>query len=302
MNITAEAVKQLRERTGAGMMECKKALVETKRRPGCGRRAHAQAGPRQGRQEGGAHRGRGRRRHRDARPTAARPPWSRSTARPISSRASRISAPSPRTVAQVCARGPARRLEALAAARAARRRERRGAPPGPRRQDRREHQRAALRGAQRPGRTSAPTSTARASARWSRSKGGDAERSRTIWPCTSRRAIRSIVTPARGAGRRGRQGAGDPHRAGARRRASPPRSSPRWSRDGCASTLAEITLAGPALREGPGHEHREAAEGLRRRRSWASSASRSARASRKSRRISSPRSWRRSGHGPAIRH
>ena len=30
MNITADAVRQLRERTGAGMMECKKALVETK--------------------------------------------------------------------------------------------------------------------------------------------------------------------------------------------------------------------------------------------------------------------------------
>jgi elongation factor Ts len=29
-NITADAVKQLRERTGAGMMECKRALVETK--------------------------------------------------------------------------------------------------------------------------------------------------------------------------------------------------------------------------------------------------------------------------------
>ena len=29
MSITAEAVKQLRERTGAGMMDCKKALVET---------------------------------------------------------------------------------------------------------------------------------------------------------------------------------------------------------------------------------------------------------------------------------
>ncbi|MFM7434278.1 MAG: translation elongation factor Ts, partial [Gammaproteobacteria bacterium] len=29
MGISAEAVKQLRERTGAGMMECKKALVET---------------------------------------------------------------------------------------------------------------------------------------------------------------------------------------------------------------------------------------------------------------------------------
>src|SRR6266704_2093624 len=30
MNITANTVKPLRERTGAGMMECKKALVETK--------------------------------------------------------------------------------------------------------------------------------------------------------------------------------------------------------------------------------------------------------------------------------
>ncbi len=29
MSVTAEAVRQLRDRTGAGMMECKKALVET---------------------------------------------------------------------------------------------------------------------------------------------------------------------------------------------------------------------------------------------------------------------------------
>jgi elongation factor Ts len=29
MSVTAEAVRQLRERTGAGMMECKKALVTT---------------------------------------------------------------------------------------------------------------------------------------------------------------------------------------------------------------------------------------------------------------------------------
>src|ERR1700689_2379289 len=29
MSVTAESVRQLRERTGAGMMECKKALVET---------------------------------------------------------------------------------------------------------------------------------------------------------------------------------------------------------------------------------------------------------------------------------
>ena len=30
MSVTAEAVRQLRERTGAGMMECKRALVETR--------------------------------------------------------------------------------------------------------------------------------------------------------------------------------------------------------------------------------------------------------------------------------
>jgi elongation factor Ts len=29
MSVTADAVRQLRERTGAGMMECKRALVET---------------------------------------------------------------------------------------------------------------------------------------------------------------------------------------------------------------------------------------------------------------------------------
>src|SRR3982751_6616407 len=29
MSVTAETVRQLRERTGAGMMECKRALVET---------------------------------------------------------------------------------------------------------------------------------------------------------------------------------------------------------------------------------------------------------------------------------
>jgi elongation factor Ts len=42
--ITADLVKQLRERTGAGMMECKKALVETARRHRHRGRADAQAG------------------------------------------------------------------------------------------------------------------------------------------------------------------------------------------------------------------------------------------------------------------
>ena len=35
--ITAALVKELREKTGAGMMDCKKALGETERRPGGGR-------------------------------------------------------------------------------------------------------------------------------------------------------------------------------------------------------------------------------------------------------------------------
>ena len=91
MTITAEAVKQLRERTGAGMMECKKALVETNgdldaaaelmRKQGLAK-ADKKARPR-------------RRRRRDRRragpPTAVRRPWSKSTARPTSSPASTTS-------------------------------------------------------------------------------------------------------------------------------------------------------------------------------------------------------------------
>ncbi len=42
--ITAAAVKALRERTGLGMMECKKALTNERRRCGRGGRVAAQAG------------------------------------------------------------------------------------------------------------------------------------------------------------------------------------------------------------------------------------------------------------------
>ena len=51
-NITAQMVKELREMTGAGMMDCKAALGETARRHRSGGRLAAQEGARQGRQEG----------------------------------------------------------------------------------------------------------------------------------------------------------------------------------------------------------------------------------------------------------
>ena len=50
--ITAALVKDLRERTGAGMMECKKALVEAKGDIGEAEVRAAQARHRVGRQEG----------------------------------------------------------------------------------------------------------------------------------------------------------------------------------------------------------------------------------------------------------
>ncbi len=149
MNITAEAVKQLRERTGAGMMECKKALVETE--------GDLDAAAELMRKQGLAKADKKAARVAaegvivsSAPPTATRPPWSRSTARPTSSRASRTSAPSPQAVARLAlAAGVRPTLEALLAGRARRRRDRRRAPPRAGRQDRREHQRAPLRRARR---------------------------------------------------------------------------------------------------------------------------------------------------------
>ena len=80
--ITATLVKELREKTGAGMMDCKKALDETaatSKRPstGCARRAS------RGRQEGRPHR---RRRPGRRAVDGTRAPSSRSMPRPISSR------------------------------------------------------------------------------------------------------------------------------------------------------------------------------------------------------------------------
>ena len=61
MAITASMVKELREATGAGMMDCKKALEECRRRHGPGRRHPAHQGPRGPRQEGRSRHQRGSR-------------------------------------------------------------------------------------------------------------------------------------------------------------------------------------------------------------------------------------------------
>ena len=199
MNITADAVKQLRERTGAGMMECKKALVETKgdldaaaelmRKQGLAKAdkkatriaAEGVVVHRQVRRRPHGRDGRGQLRDRLRRARArtsgpSRRPWPRSAlgSRPASLDGAR--------------RGEARE-----------RRERRGAPPRAGRQDRREHQRAPLRRAVARPDSSAPTCTARASARWWRSRAAR-RHSRTIWPCTwppaTRATCRTAQVPA----------------------------------------------------------------------------------------------------------
>ena len=90
MEITANAVKELRERTGVGMMECKKAL---RRRAAtwARRRRSCASGARRGRQEGRPRRRRGNDRGRDRGRREQRPAASRSTARPISPPATRTS-------------------------------------------------------------------------------------------------------------------------------------------------------------------------------------------------------------------
>ena len=55
MEISAKLVKELRDRTGAGMMECKKALTETKGNLAEAEIYSAQSGHHQGRKQGHAH-------------------------------------------------------------------------------------------------------------------------------------------------------------------------------------------------------------------------------------------------------
>ena len=166
-------VKDLRETTGAGMMDCKAALEATERRHGSRGRLAAQEGPRQGREEG---RPRRRRRPRSALSCPApRASSSRSIPKPTSSRATISSRVSCKMIAQV-ALDAGDDVEAIKAAKV-------GGDHGRRcdlrrdRQDRREHDAASRQAAERSRRARSaamciapsPTVSAR-SACWSRSK------------------------------------------------------------------------------------------------------------------------------------
>ena len=193
MNITAETVKQLRERTGAGMMECKKALVETQgdldaaaelmRKSGL---AKADKKAARVAAEGAVYR---------SSATARARCWSRSIARRTSSREATNSRPSPRDLARA-ALGEAPRIRSRPCSdrEAARQASRSGAGRliakiGENISVRRFAQASLRRG------RSAPTSTAGESARWSPSRAATSRWPAT-WPCTSRRRIPPTSMPS----------------------------------------------------------------------------------------------------------
>ena len=77
MEITAEMVRKLREETGAGMMDCKAALVEANGDMEKAREVLRKRGPGRRGQEGRPHRQRGRDRAPTSTPARGSGSWSR---------------------------------------------------------------------------------------------------------------------------------------------------------------------------------------------------------------------------------
>ncbi len=290
MSVTAEAVRQLRERTGAGMMECKKALVET----GGNLDAAAEYMRKQGLAKADKKAARiaaegviviersadGRAaamaeincetdfvaREHDFRNFAADVVRLTLAGRPVDLNAllnaelaagESVDARRRALVAKIGENISVRRCVVLESDRATRRLRPRHA-----------HRRA----------------------------GGAGGRERADWRtssrCTWRRATRATSAPPT-CPPRSRQGARDPGRAGPwRRQAAGDRRQD--DRRPAAQVAERDRAARPALHPGPRPERREAAEGRRCPRDRASSASRSGPGSRRNRKISSPKSWPRS--------
>ena len=113
--ITAAMVKELREKTDAPMMECKKALTEADGDIAQGRGDPARQARQQG-EQGGLARDRRRRGRHHVAPTASWGRWSKSTARPTSSPRTTISSRSPRRWRELVAeQQPGRRRRAVGA-------------------------------------------------------------------------------------------------------------------------------------------------------------------------------------------
>ena len=196
MDITAEARQGLRERTGAGMMECKKALVEANgdieaAAERCASRL-AKADKKAGRVAAEGVIAIERRR------TASASRWSRSTARPISSPESEdFQALRPRRSRRPRSTAKPADVEALLAPRLPSRRDRRGGPP---RADRQASARTSACAASsvRDRHGALGSLPARHPHRhaWSRSRAAT-PRSATTSRCTSPRAVRSTCRRAR---------------------------------------------------------------------------------------------------------
>ena len=210
MSITAETVKQLRERTGAGMMECKKALVET----GGDLDAAAELMRKQGLAK--ADKKAARIAPKASSPSSAPPTGCRAmvevncetdfVAREQDFRAFA------KAVAHRAVADRPQTLEALLQAKLDGGRDDRGAPPRPGGQDRREHRRAPLRGAR-----GAAASGRLYSRHPHRRAGGGQGRgcaARARPRHARRRQQSALPVAAGGAGGGDRQGARDPHRAG----------------------------------------------------------------------------------------
>ena len=225
--ISASRVMELRQRTGLGMMECKKALTEADGdlREGRGAPAHQQR--RQG-EQGGRRASRPKASSASrSRPTPGRPRWSKSTARPTSSQETTTSAPSrtrSRRSSSASNRPTSMHSRALALASG----------------DTIEARRVAL--VQKIGENISLRRFARLAAEGriaSYVHGAQDRRPRRLYAvapkrsartsrCTSPPPSRSPSRPRAGAGRSRRQGARDRRRTRGRIRASLPTSSKRW--------------------------------------------------------------------------
>ena len=290
MTITAEAVKQLRERTGAGMMECKRALVETSgdldaaaelmRKQGLAKADKKAAriaaegviaiAAASDRSRGRHGRGELRDRFRGARARFSRfrPRGRRSRARPR-----------PR-LARGAAGAAAARARAAWMKRGARwsRRSARTSAFGA----------IAVLESSRPARRVCARHAHRRAGRQSKARMSARPRS-----CDACRGEQSAVSdPRASCPRDHRQGARGAHRAGACRRQATRDRRQDGGRAAAQSAQRDHSHR-PAFCQGSGCLHREAAEGRLRQGQHVSSASRSERASRSARRTSSPRSWRR---------
>ena len=267
--ITAGMVKELRELTGLGMMECKKALTEAGGDLEEGRGAAAHQERRQGEQGGGPRRRRRRRRRLRVAPTASSARWSRSTARPTSSPRTTTSSRSRAALAELRrARESGRRGSAVRRSRSTAQTVEERAP-GAGAEDRREHDAcAASRASRRKGKLAHYVHGGSKIGVLVDVDGGDETLGKDLAmhiAAPSRVACRKDQVPAELIAARARHRCG----AGAPESGKPPNIVDKMVEGGVQKFLDGSHAARPAVREGRQADGREAARRRRARRSHA---------------------------------